>query len=387
MSLNNKKIKSYLLSFPKSFYIILPLLVISCGSIIFKSFVDANNPNTTKPESSELLGVDNNPKVNLLQNNWLVYNIKSEVKLSSNNKLQTVVDKIVQYTKSKQLPLEKLSITLIDLKENSQAGYQSEKLRYPASVVKLFWLVGINQLVSENKIDKSEVAEAINKMILKSDNYGASQILDKVTQTQSALNPLSLTELEAWKAKRNRINTFFRQAGYNPQINVSQKTFPIPQEHILEPIGADKQIRGNNPDKPIRNKVTTDDISRLMYEIVTNRAVDLNASLYMKQLLTRNIDPDYWKKQPPNPIEFNPVESFFGEGLSPTRSRIDSFISKAGWTTVSRQEVAYIRSSDGKSEYILAVIGDDIAYGKDKTLFPKISKLVAQQMLGIEHNP
>jgi beta-lactamase class A len=382
MSLNNK-IKSYLLSFPKGFYIILPLLFVPSGLIISKSFSDSNNIETTKLVSPELHEVDNNPKPNSLPNNWLAYNVQSEVKFPSNDKLQLVVNNIVQYGKSKQLPLEKLSITLIDLKTNSQAGYQSETLRYPASVVKLFWLVGINQLVSDNKIDKSEVTEAIDKMILKSDNYGASQILDKVTQTQSALNPLPLPELEAWKARRDRINTFFRQAGYNPQINVSQKTFPIPQEHSSEPIGADKQIRGDNPDEPIRNKVTTDDISRLMYEIVTNRAVDSDASSYMKKLLTRNINPDYWKKQPPNPIEFNPVESFFGEGLSPDRGRIDSFISKAGWTTVSRQEVAYIRSSDGKSEYILAIIGDDIAYGKDKTLFPKISKLVAKQMLEI----
>lgn len=385
MSIDYKKIRTYLSSFPKLFYILLPLIFFSSYFVISKSLSDSSA--ATKSESIDLPSSDNNLKSTSSQNNWLAYNVQSKTQFQSNERLQSIVDDIVQYSKSKQLPLEKLSITLIDLKTNSQASYQSETLRYPASVVKLFWLVGINQLISENKIDKSEVVEAIDKMIIKSDNYGASQILDKVTQTQSVLSPLSLSELEVWKAKRERINTFFRQAGYNPQINVSQKTFPIPQEKILEPIGADKQIRGDNPDKPIRNKLTTNDISRLMYEIVTNRAVDPNVSLSMKKLLTRNIAPDYWKKQPPNPIEFNPVESFFGEGLSPTRSRIDSFISKAGWTTASRQEVAYIRSSDGKSEYILTVIGDDLAYGKDKTLFPKISELVAQQMLDIDRNP
>lgn len=385
MSIDYKKIKIYLSSFPKLFFLILPSICIFSYFAISKLLSDSSA--ATKLVSINLPSNDKNLKLNSSQNNWLAYNVQSRTQFQSSDRLQLIIDSIIQYSKSKQLPLEKLSITLIDLKTNSQASYQSEILRYPASVVKLFWLVGINQLISEDKIDKSEVVEAINKMIIKSDNYGASQILDKVTQTKSALNPLSLSELEAWKAKRDRINTFFIKVGYNPQINVSQKTFPIPQEHILEPIGADKQIRGNNPDKPIRNKVTTDDISRLMYEIVTNHAVDPNASLYMKKLLTRNIEPDYWKKQPPNPIEFNPVESFFGEGLSPTRSRIDSFISKAGWTTASRQEVAYIRSSDCKSEYILAVIGDDLAYGKDKTLFPKISKLVAQQMLNSDRNP
>jgi hypothetical protein len=319
------------MSFPKAFYIMLSLLLIAGGLIISKSFSDSSNIDTTNVANVGLPRVDNNPNLNSLQNNWLAYNVQSETKFQSSDRLQPIVDSIVQYSKSKQLPLDKLSITLIDLKTNSQATYQSEMLRYPASVVKLFWLVSITQLVSENKIDKSEVADAIEKMILKSDNYGASQILDRVTQTQSALNSLSQPDLEAWKAKRDRINTFFRQVGYSPQLNVSQKTFPIPQENILEPIGADKQVRGDNPDKPIRNKVTTNDISRLMYEIVTSHAVDPNSSLYMKKLLTRDINPDYWKKQPPNPIEFNPVQSFFGEGLSFRHKQIDLFVSKAGW--------------------------------------------------------
>jgi beta-lactamase class A len=379
MPLNHKKIKSYLLNFPKLFYVILLLIFISSLLVISKSFSDSNT--ATKVATTNVLNDDKNPTPKSVHNNWLAYNVPSEMKFQSSDRLQPVVDKIVQYSKSKQLPLGKLSITLIDLKTNSQASYQPDVLRYPASVVKLFWLVCINQLISENKIDKYKVAESIDKMILKSDNYGASQILDKVTQTKSALKPLSPSELADWKAKRDRINDFFRQVGYNPQINVSQKTFPIPQEHILEPIGADQQVRGDNPDKPIRNRLTTNDMSRLMYEIVTSRAVDSNYSLHMKKLLTRDINPDYWKKQPPNPIEFNPVQSFFGEGLSPHRKQIDSFVSKAGWTTVSRQEVAYISSADGKSEYILSVIGDDKAYGNDKTIFPKISHMVAQEML------
>jgi hypothetical protein len=187
--------------------------------------------------------------------------------------------------------------------------------------------------------------------------------------------------LAAWQAKREQINTFFRQAGYSSTLNVSQKTFPIERENISQAVGADRQTRDGDADKFIRNQVTTDDVSRLMYEIVTNQSVDPQSSLYMQKLLTRNINPDYWKKQPPNPVEFNPVESFFGEGLSTDRSLVASFISKAGCTSTSRQEVAYIRSSDGKSEYILVAIGDDVAYKKDKMLFPQISQIVARQML------
>ncbi|NJR31653.1 MAG: hypothetical protein HC778_00685 [Chamaesiphon sp. CSU_1_12] len=98
----------------------------------------------------------------------------------------------------------------------------------------------------------------------------------------------------------------------------------------------------------------------------------------MKQLLTRNISPSFWRKQPPNPIDFNPVESFFGEGLENLGT--ENIISKAGWTSTSRQEVAYIKSKDGKTEYILTVFGDSEGYAKDKTLFPHISKLVYREM-------
>jgi hypothetical protein len=323
----------------------------------------------------------NDSQQNIKLNNWLTYNVPPETKFNYNGRLQSIVDRVVQHSKSKQLPIDRLSVTLIDLKTNSQASYRSDVPRYPASIVKLFWLVGINQLVSEQKIDKSEVASAIEQMILKSDNYGASQVLDKITQTKSTLKSLPPSELAAWQAKREQINTFFKQAGYSSQLNVSQKTFPITQENILQAVGADRQTRDSGADKFIRNQVTTDDISRLMYEIVSNRSVDPQSSLYMQKLLTRNINPDYWKKQPPNPVEFNPVESFFGEGLATDRSLVASFISKAGCTSTSRQEVAYIRSSDGKSEYILVAIGDDIAYKQDKKLFPQISQMVARQML------
>ena len=180
------------------------------------------------------------------------------------------------------------------------------------------------------------------------------------------------------KQQRQSLNYFFRQAGYSQDINVSQKTFPIPQENIMEPKGFDQQLRGDNPDKPIRNKLTTNDAARLMYEIVNNWAISPEISQKMRGLLTRNINPNFWKKQPPNPVDFNPVESFFGQGLPANKT--ENIVSKAGWTSSSRQEVAFVKSKDGKTKYVLAVFGDDAAYGKSKKVFPEISSLVYNQM-------
>jgi Beta-lactamase enzyme family len=306
------------------------------------------------------------------------YKVVSQTNFKYSSKLQRVVDRIVNYSKVNDLPLSALSITLIDTKTGEKAEYQGKVERYPASVVKMFWLTAIYQKISMGEADESQLKGSIEQMIYKSDNQGAGQVIDAVTNTKSTIEKLSERELQIRKQQRQSLNNFFRQAGYSTDMNVSQKTFPIPQENMMEPKGFDKQLRGEDPQKPIRNRITTDDASRLMYEVVNAQAVNPEVSSKMRKLLTRNIDPTFWKKQPPNPVDFNPVESFFGEGLP--ENKTENIVSKAGWTASSRQEVAFVKSKDGNTRYILAVFGDNIAYGKSKKVFPGISKLVYEQM-------
>lgn len=318
--------------------------------------------------------------INPIDNNTkdFTYKVASQTNFLSSYKLQRVVDRIVNYSKVNDLPLSALSITLIDIKTGEKAEYQGKVERYPASVVKMFWLTAIYQKISMGEADESQLKGSIEQMIYKSDNQGAGQVIDAVTNTKSTVEKLSERELKIRKQQRQSLNNFFRQAGYSTDMNVSQKTFPIPQENMMEPKGFDKQLRGEDPQKPIRNRITTDDAARLMYEIVNAQAVNPEVSSKMRKLLTRNIAPTFWKKQPPNPVDFNPVESFFGEGLP--ENKTENIVSKAGWTASSRQEVAFVKSKDGNTRYILAVFGDNIAYGKSKKVFPEISKLVYEQM-------
>ena len=310
-----------------------------------------------------------------------IYKVLNHTNFKRINKLNKVVNSVVEYSRDNRLPINALSITLIDTNTGEIADYQGMKERYPASVVKMFWLVAIYQRISMGDANESFLKHAIEQMIYKSDNQGASQVLDTVTRTKSTSIKLAEGELEIQKQQRQSLNDFFRQAGYSQDINVSQKTFPIPQENIMEPKGFDQQLRGNNLDKPIRNKLTTNDAARLMYEIVNAQAVSPESSKKMRRLLTRDINPNFWKKQPPNPVDFNPVESFFGQGLP--ENKTENIVSKAGWTSASRQEVAFIKSKDGKTRYILAVFGDDSAYGKSKKIFPEISALVYGKMQSI----
>jgi Beta-lactamase enzyme family len=337
------------------------------------------NPNLPKPvsaissssssviKSSEAMDSDDLP---IIQNTTQSHQIALKFK-NNTQSLNRVIDKIVKYCQTNKFSTESLSISLVNLKTNERIGYKNDVGRYPASVVKLFWLFHIYEATPNDP----NLQSSIDKMILKSDNNGASQVLDYITKTKSSSVKLSPQEFRSEKQKRKSLNLFYQNKGYSPSINISQKTFPIPKENLMEPTGFDKQLRGNDTQKLTRNKITTDDAALLLHEVINN------PHQQMRTLLTRNTDPNFWKKQPPNPIDFNPVESFFGEGLEDLGS--ENIISKAGWTSASRQEVAYIKSKDGKTEYILTVFGDSADYAKSKKIFPEISKLVYQEMQNI----
>jgi beta-lactamase class A len=311
-----------------------------------------------------------------MSNGSIAYRVIGATSFKPSDKLQKIVDRIVTYSSSNKLPVSALSVTLIDVNTGEKAGYNSSIGRYPASVVKLFLLVAIYQKIDAKEADAKSIEKAIVPMILQSDNDGASQIVDTLTKTKSTAGDLPEPELIIQKQKRQNLNDFFHKAGYGTNLNVSQKTFPIPRENMEEPRGLDRQLRGGDPQKPIRNKLTTDDAARLMDEIVTDRSISPAISQKMKKLLSRNIDPNFWKKIPIE--DFNPVESFFGEGLPVNKA--ENIVSKAGWTPLARQEVAFIQSKDGKTRYILAIFGDDAAYGKNKKIFPEISALVYSRM-------
>lgn len=301
----------------------------------------------------------------------LAYNFTPST-LQKSRKLKTVVDEVVNLAKSKSFPIESLSVSLINVNSGETADYQEEKLRYPASVVKLLWLVAIYSYFETGILQNpKQFSTDLYKMLKKSDNEAASRLLDLITNTKSG-SKLSPQEYQTWLNKRYSINRFFQKAGYGG-INISQKTFPIPSEHMYEPKGRDLQMRGASK-KPTRNKISTQQVARLMYEIFTGRAISKEYSQNLQQWLTWDLSSNYWKNLDPNTGSFNPIRTFFGESL-PTNIY---FASKAGWTSSTRQEVAYI--SDGKTAYILVVFAEDRAYAQNRKIFPQISRLVFERM-------
>lgn len=308
------------------------------------------------------------------ENVELAYNIGTPPDLKESEALQVIVNKVVSLAADKNLPTKPLSITLIDVKSKKFAAYQQEKLRYPASVVKMFWMVylyaQIEKGVWQNKTDWDQYLE---RMIKKSDNEAASYILDLITGTTSGVQ-LEGEEYNTWLNKRQQVNRFFQKAGYE-DINITQKTFPVPYINLQEPQGRDLQMRGD-PKNPIRNKITTQHAARLMYEIANGLAISPSASEQMTQLLARDLNPEVWNNKLQNAEEFNPIRGFLGESL-PANVR---FLSKAGWTSNSRNEVAFVTTRGGGAVYILAIFADDRAYAQDGKIFPKMSRLVFDRM-------
>jgi beta-lactamase class A len=308
-------------------------------------------------------------------NSEFIYNVITPPTFQSSQKLDGIVKDLVELAKSNKTSTDKLSITLIDLNKNAIAQYQENTPRFPASVAKIFWLVALKAKIQQGVIPfDASVNHEINQLILQSDNDAASNIIDRITSTETFTKKLGKEQFKQWKTKRESLNLFFQNAGYK-NINITQKTFPIPHLNIQEPQGTDLQIRGDNPNKPIRNKVTTYHAARLMYEIVTGQAISPQSSHEMKDLLSRNLQT--WQAIPLNPEEFHPVKNFLGESLPADKVE---FVSKAGWTTSSRQEVAYIATNNGKTRYIIAVFGDDKTYGVSQDIFPKMSRLLFDRM-------
>ena len=304
----------------------------------------------------------------------LVYNIAIAPKFTKSKNLQAIVNEVVNLIKGKKFPTQPLSITIINAKTGEYAGYQQEKLRYPASVVKLFWMVYLYAQIEQGILSEAEFTQYLDAMIKKSDNEASSYIIDKITKTEYKKN-LKPEEYKKWQEKRLKLNQYFQKAGYD-KINISQKTFPIPSLKLPRAKGSDLKLRGNYQ-KPIRNKISTQQAARLLYEIYKNQSISAIYSPKMTDLLTINAETRNIKKDDKNPNEFNPVRGF----LSASLPNNIHFKGKAGWTSGVRNDAAIITTPDGKAAYILVIFGEDSSYAYNWKIFPQISRLVFNRMI------
>lgn len=274
--------------------------------------------------------------------------------------LQSLVDEAARTALAqfgaKNLLEKNLAITLVDLRDMqhpAQASFRGQEPIYPASVVKLFYLVAAQRQLEDGKLkDTDEARRAMRDMIVVSSNDATHYVLDALTNTTSGTE-LPAAEMQEWAVKRNSVNRYFASLGYE-KINVNQKPW------CEGPYGRDRIFVGANYEN--RNKLTTDATARLLTEIVRGLAVTPARSRQMLELLKRDYagtstDPD------------DQAHGFTSLALKPGAR----LWSKAGWTSTTRHDAAYIELPSG-ARFVLVTFTTDHANERD--IIPFVARTI-----------
>jgi hypothetical protein len=266
----------------------------------------------------------------------------------------------------KKLTENQLSITLIDLRDPLHpvsASFRGNERIYPASVVKLFYLVAVHRWLEDKKIKETdELKRAVRDMIVDSSNEATQYVVDVLTHTSGGYE-LSPKEMKEWQYKRDAMNRYFSSLGYT-NINVNQKTF------CEDAYGRERVSRG--PKGENRNKLTTNATARLLAEIVTGHAVTTPRTAQMMQLLKRDFagtskDSD------------DQGHGFTGIALKDMTGA--KLWSKAGWTSTTRHDVAYIELANG-AKFVLATFTTD--HANEREIIPTVARVVIDGIASVK---
>ena len=246
--------------------------------------------------------------------------------------MQTVVDLAVAEARKQfpKLQASQIAVTLVDMRDPAKparGSHRGGEQIYPASVIKLFYLAAAHRWMEEAKLtDTPELRRAMSDMIVHSYNEATHYVLDVLTGTTSGPE-LPQAEIKEWFDKRNAVNRYFDGLGYR---NVVAHKKPWGEG----PYG--RETQAIKLFAPKRNFLSTDDTARLMTEIATSKCVSTKRSGEMMALLKRDLpvkdpDPDAQGK-------------FTGSAL-PAGAKLWS---KAGWTSQTRHDCAYVELPDGR---------------------------------------
>jgi len=297
---------------------------------------------------------------------WLVFlfSISAAAQQNARPSLQEIVDRAARTTlerfADKKLEEKQLSITLIDMRDPQRAvtaSFRGNERVYPASVVKLFYLVAAHRWLEDKKIEMTpELNRSLRDMIVDSSNEATQYVLDVLTHTTGGYE-LPPKEMQEWQYKRNAINRYFTELGYT-NINVNQKTF------CEDAYGRERVSRGPNGEN--RNKLTTDATARLMMEIVTGKVANPARTAMMMDLLKR----DYSGTSGDADDQGRGFTGIALKGVEGAR-----LWSKAGWTSTTRHDVAYIELPDGR-KFVVATFTTD--HANEREIIPTVARLVME---------
>ena len=287
-------------------------------------------------------------------------------------RLQKIVDDAARAAlerfREKGLAEKNLALTVVDLTDAArpeQASFRGAEPIYPASVVKLFYLAAAHRWLEDGRLKESEeFSRALRDMIVDSSNDATHYVLDSLTGVSNGAE-LSPAELKKWGERRNAVNRYFASLGYRVGaggINVNQKPW------CEGPYGRERQFLG--PKFENRNRLTTDATARLLAEIATGRAVSPERSRRMLELLRRDFAG---KSDDPE----DQAHGFTGIALE-AGARLWS---KAGWTSTTRHDAAYLELPGGR-RLVLVTFTTDLA--KERDVIPTVAREVIR---GVSREP
>ena len=254
-----------------------------------------------------------------------------------------------------RLTADNLALSVIDLTKRdtpTRADYHGDASFYPASLVKLFFMV---ETCRQGKLTP-EIERALREMISVSDNDAAAFLVDILTDTCSG-SELDGKELADFLDRRRKFNRSFASLGYDISAIMKPWSFG--------PFGREMQALGEN--KMNRNRASANSFASLLLWIVRRHAISPQASDAMMSLLERPLSPL-------RPTE-NQVREYFGESL-PSGAKLWS---KEGDTSEVRHDAAYIELPSGR-KFIIIVLTRGAA--DDKTLLPSIGKNLLAEIDG-----
>lgn len=300
--------------------------------------------------------------------NKSVRNFAAEQSPELQSLLSDSVNETIKAFSSKNLKPEQVSATLIDLRDPKNlkiASVRGEEKIYPASVVKMFYMVALENWLEDGKIKLTpEVERGLRDMIVDSSNEATQYILDVLTGTSSG-GELPPKEFEKWAYKRNAVNRYFSSLGYQ-NINVNQKTF------CEDAYGIEQQFRGYKGEN--RNMLTTNATARLLAEIVSGRAATPERTAIMMNLMKRDFNGTTSDND-------DQAHGFTGIALIKRNMTDAKLWSKAGWTSKTRHDAAYIETPDGL-KFVLAVFTENAANERD--IIPMIAGNILDNLKSVK---
>ena len=292
--------------------------------------------------------------------------------IEGSGELQTLLNTAINdaVADAKNVKLEEVAATLFDLRDPAKfmmAEVRGGERIYPASVVKLFYMAALERQLEDGKVKMTpELKRGLRDMIVDSTNEATQYILDVITGTSSGAE-LPKKEFDAWQYKRNRVNRWYSAMGYT-DINVNQKT------HCEDAYGIEQQSRNYKGEN--RNALTTNATARLLAEIVTGRMNTPSRTATMMDLLKR--DP-FIKTTDGD----NQATGFTGKLLIDRKMTDVKLWSKAGWTSKSRHDAAYIETADGL-KFVLVIFTEN--HATDKEIIPNIAGKILNRLREIRRN-